>query len=119
MAKETTVRRKGAVKILAAFPGSRKVKYHGNMFSEAGVADDLFCIAPYGLYVAIEWKRSAKEEPTLLQQKFLYDINKAGGLGISTHDGNEAIKEIRKHVRKTENRIVRLSTGRRKTRKKT
>lgn len=119
MAKERDVRKRGMAKILAAFPGSRPVKYHGNQFSEAGVADTLISVAPFGLYVAIEWKRSAKETPSPLQDKFLHDINQSGGLGICTHDGEEAIKEIQKHVRKVKDRIIRVPTVRRKARKKT
>ncbi len=118
-ARETQTRKREMAKILAAFPGSRPVKYHGNMFSENGVADTLICIAPYGLYVAIEWKRDAKGKPEPLQERFLYQINQAGGLGICTHDAAEAIEAIRQHIRKVEKRFVHVPTKRRKARKKT
>lgn len=106
MAKETPVRRRGMKKILATFPGSRPVKYHGNKFSENGVADTLISIAPFGLYVAIEWKRDAKGKPELLQERFLYEVNRSGGLGICTHDADEAIRQIRAHQQKVIRRII-------------
>jgi Holliday junction resolvase len=46
------------------------------IYSEAGVPDIIVCYK--GLFVAVETKRP-KKKPTVIQQKYIDDINKNGG----------------------------------------
>lgn len=54
----------------------RVIKFHGNAFTEAGVADLLCCYG--GLFVAMEVKKPG-EEPRPNQFAFLRSVIKAGG----------------------------------------
>lgn len=47
--------------------------------SRKGISDFIYCV--YGFFIAIEVKVEGNV-PSMLQQKFLDDVTKAGGLGI-------------------------------------
>lgn len=65
------------------------IKYHGDIYAEAGVSDLLHCL--YGVFVAIEVKapesyggsveRALAEGPTVKQGSFVDRVNAAGGVG--------------------------------------
>lgn len=60
--------------------GGLAIKYHGGMYSAAGVADVLICHR--GLFAAAEVKLPGRENTlTDLQEKFLSDVGTHGGMG--------------------------------------
>lgn len=65
------------------------IKYHGDIYAEAGVSDLLHCLD--GVFVAIEMKapesyggsveRAVQKGPTVKQRLFIDHVNEAGGVG--------------------------------------
>lgn len=61
------------------FPGHVRVSPRGGPFAQSGVADDILCWR--GVFVAIEVKATATDQPTKLQMEFLKSVIEAGGVG--------------------------------------
>jgi Holliday junction resolvase len=78
--------------------GAYCVKYHGNKFSQVGVADLLVCYK--GRFLAIEIKNEiGKTSP--LQEENILMVKKAGGISFvarSVEEVKEIIKDIDKVI---------------------
>jgi len=89
-------------KALKAELGGRWIKIHGGPYQEKGVSDILGCFN--GRFVAIEVKMPGKEKKlTDLQERFLKQVEKAGGIAFMSTDIDEAIeklKEVEKQCQK-------------------
>lgn len=61
------------------FPGHTRISPRGGPFASNGVSDDILCW--FGVFIAIEVKATALDQPTALQVAFLKDIIQSGGVG--------------------------------------
>ena len=78
--------------------GAYCVKYHGNKFSQVGVADLLVCYK--GRFLAIEIKNEIGK-PSALQEANILMVKQAGGISFiarSLEDVKEIIKDIDKVI---------------------
>jgi len=72
------------------------LKYQAGQYATRGVSDLIFCVR--GLYIAIEVKMP-KGKPTKLQERFLTQVKKAGGLGYIIYGKDqEMISDIIKDI---------------------
>ena len=76
------------------WPEDKWMKIHGGPMQEAGISDLIGCHK--GVFIAIEVKRPFQDfkPPTPLQQKFLKDIEKAGGISGCVTTVNGAINLV-------------------------
>lgn len=61
-------------------------------YSVGGISDRLACIN--GRFVAIEIKKDNKSKPTELQQRFIDNVIKAGGVGFVTWSVEDLIEKL-------------------------
>ena len=83
--------------------GAYCVKYHGNQFSQVGVADLLVCYR--GGFLAIEIKNeTGKTSP--LQDENILMVEKAGGISFVAR----SVQDVRKVIEDID-KIIRISSG--------
>lgn len=64
-------------------------------YSTGGISDRLACIQ--GRFIAIEIKKDAKSGPTKLQQQFIDNVIKAGGIGFVTYSVDHLVKKLKEN----------------------
>lgn len=95
---ETEITNRKIKPFLVETYAARPTKYHGDVYSEAGVADLLVCMGVddlRGIFAAFEVKKPG-EKPRANQLVFLESIKKAGGIAgvIYTDTFKEDIHKI-------------------------
>ena len=85
------------------------VKIHGSIY-QAGIPDLVGCVC--GMFIAIEVKKSENEDASELQWKTIDNIKAEGGLSFCTHDIEEAVRRVRRHLEKAGRLPKRSSTVR-------